>query len=92
MVNFYRDVYCLLGLPFDAVDMEGAVQRVRDAATHHTSCFISTPNLNFPTGCREDSPFRKSSILCNGRDRRHTFDHARGYDDGAGNIAFHSAA
>ena len=59
---FERDVYCLLGLPFDTVDMAGAVQRVRDAAARRTSCFISTPNLNFIIGCRADSQFRDSVI------------------------------
>lgn len=62
MVNFQRDVYCLLGLPFDAVDMTAAVQRVRDAAAERTPCFISTPNLNFLIGCRTDSEFRDSVI------------------------------
>ena len=62
MVDFHRDVYCLLGLPFDAVDMAGAVQRVRDNATQRTPCFLSTPNLNFLIGCRTDSQFRDSVI------------------------------
>jgi N-acetylglucosaminyldiphosphoundecaprenol N-acetyl-beta-D-mannosaminyltransferase len=62
VVNFHRDVYCLLGLPFDAVDMVGAVQRIRDAAAQRSSCFISTPNLNFIIGCRADSQFRDSVI------------------------------
>lgn len=29
MVDFHRDVYCLLGLPFNAVDVSASVQRVR---------------------------------------------------------------
>lgn len=61
-VDFHRDVYCLLGLPFDAVDMAGAVQCVRGAAAQRTPCFISTPNLNFLIGCRTDSQFRDSVI------------------------------
>ena len=52
----------MLGLPFDAVDMAGAVQRVRDAVARRTACFISTPNLNFLIGCRTDSQFRNSVI------------------------------
>jgi len=62
MVNFDRDVYCLLGLPFDAVDMGEALRIVRDAAIHRTRCFISTPNLNFLIACRVDQKFRASVI------------------------------
>ncbi len=61
-VDFDRDVYCLLGLPFDAVNMTDAIRIVRSAATHRTSCFISTPNLNFLIGCRSDRQFRASVI------------------------------
>jgi N-acetylglucosaminyldiphosphoundecaprenol N-acetyl-beta-D-mannosaminyltransferase len=62
VVNFQRNVHCLLGLPFDAVDLAGAVQRVRDAAAQRTPCLVSTPNLNFLIGCRTDSRFRDSVI------------------------------
>ncbi|MDB5809271.1 MAG: teichoic acid biosynthesis protein [Betaproteobacteria bacterium] len=62
MVDFHRDVYCLLGLPFDAVDMAGAVRCVREAALQRVPCFLSTPNLNFLIGCRADSEFRDSVI------------------------------
>ena len=60
--GFHRDVYCLLGLPFDAVDMDEAVRRVRDAAARHTPYFMSTPNLNFVVASRTDSQFRDSVI------------------------------
>lgn len=62
MVDFHRDVYCLLGLPFDAVDMAAAVNRVRHAAAERVPCFISTPNLNFLIGCRADARFRDSVV------------------------------
>ena len=52
----------LLGLPFDAVNMADAVQRVRDAAAQRTPCFISTPNLNFLINCLTDDQFRDSVI------------------------------
>lgn len=61
-VDFERDVYCLLGLPFDAVNMTDAIRIVRTAAAQRTSCFISTPNLNFLIGCRTDRQFRASVI------------------------------
>jgi N-acetylglucosaminyldiphosphoundecaprenol N-acetyl-beta-D-mannosaminyltransferase len=59
---FERDVHCLLGLPFDAIDMAGAVRRVRSAAETRQRVFISTPNLNFVIGCRSDARFRDSVI------------------------------
>ena len=61
--NLERNVYCLLGLPFDALDMAGAVQRVRDAAAQRRRCFISTPNLNFLINSQNDAPFRDSVIM-----------------------------
>jgi N-acetylglucosaminyldiphosphoundecaprenol N-acetyl-beta-D-mannosaminyltransferase len=61
--RFRRDVHCLLGLPFDAVDMDGAVRHVRDAATRRTPFFVSTPNLNFVVGSRTDRAFRES-VIC----------------------------
>ncbi len=60
--DFYRPVYCLLGLPFDAVDMEQAVCVVDDAVRMHKPCFLSTPNLNFVIGCLSDAEFRQSVI------------------------------
>ena len=66
-VNFEREVYCLLGLPIDALDMEGAVQRVRQAAFSNTRCFVSTVNVNFAMAARGDAAFRDSvlhSDLC----------------------------
>ena len=58
-----RDVYCLLGLPFDATNMAGAVQRVRDAVADRARCFISTPNLNWLVNCRKDPQFRDSVLM-----------------------------
>lgn len=62
MVDFNRDVYCLLGLPFDAVSMSQAVDRVRRAASSRQRCFLSTPNLSFVVGCLSDREFRDSVI------------------------------
>jgi N-acetylglucosaminyldiphosphoundecaprenol N-acetyl-beta-D-mannosaminyltransferase len=60
--NFDRRVHALLGLPFDAVDIAGAVQTVRLAASSSKRCFFSTPNLNFLIACLHDTPFRNSVI------------------------------
>lgn len=62
MVDFQRNVFCLLGLPFDAVDSFGAVQRVRNAAEQGTRCFVSTPNVNWVVSCLTDDAFRDSAI------------------------------
>jgi N-acetylglucosaminyldiphosphoundecaprenol N-acetyl-beta-D-mannosaminyltransferase len=60
--DFDRDVWCILGLPFDAVDMSGAVQRVRDAVRVRARCFMSTPNLNFLIASQDDAGFRQSVL------------------------------
>lgn len=62
MNDFDRNVHCLLGLPFDAMDMAEAVRRVREAAAQRTPCFLATPNLNFLIACQTDSKFRESVI------------------------------
>lgn len=66
-MDLERNVHCLMGLPVDAVDMAGAVQRVRHAALTNTRCFVSTPNLNFVMAACRDEAFRDSvlhSDLC----------------------------
>jgi N-acetylglucosaminyldiphosphoundecaprenol N-acetyl-beta-D-mannosaminyltransferase len=62
MDDFDRDVYCLAGLPFDAVDIPEALAILADAARNQTRCFLSTPNLNFLIASRKDSEFRNSVI------------------------------
>lgn len=62
MDDFDRDVYCLLGLTFDAVSRQEAIERMRDAAKRRRPCFLSTPNLNFLIGCQSDAAFRDSVI------------------------------
>lgn len=60
--RFNRNVHCILGLPFDAIDLAGAIERVREAAAARTPFFLSTPNLNFLIACRSDAAFRDSVI------------------------------
>ncbi len=62
MDDFDRDIWCLLGLPFDAVTMAQAVARVRAAAASRARCFVSTPNLNFLVAAQSDAAFRESVI------------------------------
>jgi N-acetylglucosaminyldiphosphoundecaprenol N-acetyl-beta-D-mannosaminyltransferase len=63
--DFNRDVHCLLGLPFDALSLPSAVQRIRSAAATRSPCFLSTPNLNFLIAAQSDSAFRRSVINSN---------------------------
>ena len=62
-----REVYCVLGLPIDAVDMAESVRRIEAASASSTPYRISTPNLNFLISSRSDPEFRNSvlqSDLC----------------------------
>lgn len=51
-----------MGLPVDAMDMQGAVTQVCHAIEQNQSLFLSTPNLNFLVGALEDSDFRQSVV------------------------------
>lgn len=62
MSDFDRQVYCLAGLPFDALDMNKAVSAVRNAKYQGMSCFMSTPNINFVANAVQDPEFLKSVI------------------------------
>ncbi len=62
MNDLSREVYCLLGLPFDAVTLSDAEAQVRMAAQNRVPCFLSTPNLNFLIGCLDDGEFRESVL------------------------------
>jgi len=61
-VDFGRDVYCILGLPFDALTLDEATARVRHAALTNSPCFVSTPNVNFVVAARADRSFRASVL------------------------------
>lgn len=60
--DFRRDVHCVFGLPFDAVSERQAVDLVREAARSGRRLFLSTPNLSFAAGCRQDDAFRMSVV------------------------------
>ena len=62
-----RNVYCVLGLPIDALDMPMILRRIDAAAARRSPFLISTPNLNFLVNSRSDAEFRESvldSDLC----------------------------
>jgi N-acetylglucosaminyldiphosphoundecaprenol N-acetyl-beta-D-mannosaminyltransferase len=58
-----RDVYCILGMPVDAVEMPSVVHRIEAAATGKTPFFISTPNLNFLVNSQLNPEFRETLLL-----------------------------
>lgn len=62
MKEFNRDVWCLLGLPLDAVNMQETISIVQRAIADKSPCFISTPNLNFLILSQTDVSFRDSVI------------------------------
>ncbi|WP_426609748.1 WecB/TagA/CpsF family glycosyltransferase [Bradyrhizobium sp. McL0616] len=65
--NLSREVYCILGLPIDAVDLPAVVRRLERAAVERVTCLVSTPNLNFLVHSLSDPEFRQSlldSDLC----------------------------
>lgn len=59
---FDRRVVCLLGLPFDLVDTQGAADRIHDAARRRQRCVLATPNLNFVVNALRDNAFRDSVL------------------------------
>ena len=60
--DFGRALVCVLGLPFDAIGVEQAVERIRHDAFSGRRCFVSTPNLNFAIAARSDAAFRGSVL------------------------------
>jgi N-acetylglucosaminyldiphosphoundecaprenol N-acetyl-beta-D-mannosaminyltransferase len=59
-VDFSRDLCFLLGLPFDVIDLDTTVCRIRASVASRTRLFISTPNTNFVVAARRDPVFRDS--------------------------------
>jgi N-acetylglucosaminyldiphosphoundecaprenol N-acetyl-beta-D-mannosaminyltransferase len=62
-----RNVYCVLGMPIDAVGMPTVLGNIEAAAASKVPFFLSTPNLNFLVNTQSDSDFRESlldSDLC----------------------------
>ncbi len=62
MGNFDRNVWCLLGLPIDAVNLKQVIGSVNQSAADRSPLFISTPNLNFLVAGGRDADFRNSVI------------------------------
>ena len=60
--DFQRDVFCLLGLPFDAVTLEGVVDEIQSSAKRRRSLFLSTPNVNYLIASLSDRELRDSVL------------------------------
>jgi N-acetylglucosaminyldiphosphoundecaprenol N-acetyl-beta-D-mannosaminyltransferase len=58
-----RDVYCILGIPVDAIRMPDVLRLIRRAAASAAPFLISTPNLNFLVNSQSDPDFRESLLL-----------------------------
>jgi N-acetylglucosaminyldiphosphoundecaprenol N-acetyl-beta-D-mannosaminyltransferase len=58
-----RKVYCLLGIPVDAIDMPTLLHAVEGAAANKTPFLVSTPNLNFLILSQRDSDFRETLLF-----------------------------
>ena len=60
--SLQRNCWSILGLPFDVVNMQQAVDHVINAIDTQQRCFLSTPNLNFAIACQHDADFYQSVI------------------------------
>jgi N-acetylglucosaminyldiphosphoundecaprenol N-acetyl-beta-D-mannosaminyltransferase len=58
-----REVYCIFGIPVDAIDMPAVLSRIEAAAAGAAPFVISTPNLNFLVNSQVDPEFRESLLL-----------------------------
>ena len=60
--DFDRDVWCLLGLPVDAVDINHAVAAIDDAVRTGRRLSFVTPNVNWLTRASQDQSVRREVI------------------------------
>ena len=58
-----REVYCILGMPIDAVEMPAVMQSIAMAAANAAPFVISTPNINYLVNSLSDPEFRESLLL-----------------------------
>lgn len=60
--DFGRRVNCILGMPFDTVGLDDAVDRLRAAVRGPGGLFFSTPNLSYVSAVRRSALMRDSVI------------------------------
>ena len=58
-----RNVYCILGIPVDSIDLLPVIRRIESAAERATPFFLSTPNLNYLVAAQFDPDFLESMLL-----------------------------
>jgi N-acetylglucosaminyldiphosphoundecaprenol N-acetyl-beta-D-mannosaminyltransferase len=61
--DLLREVYCILGLPIDAIEMPAVLKSIEFAASRRAPFVLSTPNLNFLVRALSDPEFRESILL-----------------------------
>jgi N-acetylglucosaminyldiphosphoundecaprenol N-acetyl-beta-D-mannosaminyltransferase len=57
-----RAVYCVLGMPIDAINLSTVMRRIEAAAAGRIPFLVSTPNLNFLVNSLSDPEFRETLI------------------------------
>ena len=61
--DLHRDVYNVLGIPIDAIDIRNVWRRIEIAVETRAPYLISTPNLNYLVHSRVDEEFRASLLF-----------------------------
>ncbi len=56
----HRNTWCLLGLPFDAINLVGAVAVLNTSVANNQRLLLSTPNLNFLVTAQSEQKFYQS--------------------------------
>ena len=57
-----RDIFCILGLPFDTVNLSETSTLINSDIEQKQRCFLTTPNLNFLITAQSDSLFFQSVV------------------------------
>lgn len=60
--DFQRDLWCVMGLPFDATTEQATYDHLLECIEKRQKCFLTTPNLNFVVAAQNDPEFRKTVI------------------------------
>jgi N-acetylglucosaminyldiphosphoundecaprenol N-acetyl-beta-D-mannosaminyltransferase len=61
--NLSREVFGVLGIPIDALDLSSLLTMVRTAVESNAPFLLSTPNVNFLMMSRVDEEFRESLLM-----------------------------
>jgi N-acetylglucosaminyldiphosphoundecaprenol N-acetyl-beta-D-mannosaminyltransferase len=58
-----REVFGVMGLPLDALDLDGLLRRIDGAVEARATFLLSTPNVNFLMMSRSNEAFRESLLM-----------------------------